>query len=163
MTVGTQKLTGSQMTSAEVLTKVASIVEATNGYAASKVSRNTRLCEDAGVAGDDGDDLLTALDNAFEMDWQGIDSGVIFGNEGFGPPPLWLLRNNCDLYERQTLTIGELVDSLQEGRWLHPTPMIPLVGARRMCVYLGSLVTTLIFGSLPLLLCAALIGWMLGV
>lgn len=147
------------MTPDDLLAKVVEIVARCSGVDQTKIGRNTRLGEDLGIYGDDGDDILGALEEAFEMDWTGIDAGVIFGNEGFGPPPLWLLRNNCDLFEQQTLTIDQLVEGLKAGRWLHPTPMIPLSGRRRLGVYFGSALVTMLLGGVLFMIVVLLIGW----
>jgi hypothetical protein len=151
---------GSALSYDEVYHRVAAIIVEYSGVGQNQITPQARLCEDLGISGDDGDELLQELDRRFRMDWTGIDAGVLFGNEGFGPPPLWMLRRNCMMFEPQSLTIEELASSMHAGHWLKATPLVPIRGWQRAYVYAASALMTLIIVAGLAGMIVALIGWL---
>ena len=83
----------------------------------STITMDTDICMDLGVAGDDGNELFTKFDEAFEIEWTGLDLGVHFGNEGWGLPPPWQISNNCVMYHDQPCRVSDVVQAVETGRW----------------------------------------------
>ena len=50
-----------------------------------KITLDSRLAQDLGVAGDDGDDLMENFAKAFDVDLTGRDFLACFGHEGTNP------------------------------------------------------------------------------
>ena len=103
-----------------------------------KITLETDLVEDLGITGDDGDDVLNALDKAFKIDWTGFDTGLVFGNEGCGLPPPWALKNNSVLYERQPCRVADLVQAAETGKWPILHESIPRKRSHQRGLYLLS-------------------------
>lgn len=95
------------------------------------------FCADYGIAGDDGYDLMAAIDNRFAVDWKDFDLGIHFSSEGFGPPWPIGLANSCEMYVVQPITIADLADAVRTGQW-KGTPAIPLSRSRRRLIYVMS-------------------------
>ena len=102
----------------DVFHEVQKIIVEQTGLKADAVLMDSDLLRDLGIAGDDGDVLIEALAKRFDVDWSELDPGVIFGNEGFGPPPPWMLRNNCEMYERQSYTVSDIIKAIETGKWV---------------------------------------------
>lgn len=81
-----------------------------------QITRESRITEDIGAYGEDGGDIIRALDRWFEMDWRDLRTDIHFGVEAFGPPMPWV-RDSAARYEPQPLTVGRLVDELRSGVW----------------------------------------------
>jgi hypothetical protein len=95
----------------------------------SRLNDNTTLFGDLGIGGDDGDEILHAYSQRFNVDMSGCEVRRHFGSEG-GCMPLapfyWLYtayrrrryglsaEQSCGLVE---ITIDDLVAAAIEGRW----------------------------------------------
>lgn len=120
-----------------IFEKVSDIICDRTGADRRHVTMGSDLCFGLGVAGDDGDYLFEAFDEAFEVDWTGLELGIHFGNEGFGLPGPWRLTNNCVMYEQQPCRVSDVVRAVETGRW-HGTKMILLPKSERIEVYVKS-------------------------
>lgn len=137
---------------------VQAIIAESTGVKPKKITMETDLRGDLGVRGDDGDELVEALCEAFDVDWNDFDSGIHFGNEGFGLPLPWQLENNCAMYEVQPLSVGDFVRAVAFGHW-HGTPRTLLPLAKRREIYLYSILQHSCFGLAIILgLVAAFLG-----
>ena len=97
--------------------RVRDIIAEFSGVGRVRISLDSDLCRDLGVAGDDGDDLFRAFDDAFDVDWSGLDLGVHFGNEGQGYPLPCQMKNNCLMYKTQPCKVADVVQAVETGRW----------------------------------------------
>ena len=118
--------------------RVSEIIAEIMGIDRTRITIDSDLIEDLGIAGDDGDDLFTAFDNAFDVDWTGLDLGVHFGNEGLGLPLPWHLKNNCVMYETQPCKVSDIVQAVESGRWQGTTKLILRSRSERVTIYLLS-------------------------
>lgn len=118
--------------------RVSEIIIEFAGVDRTRITNDSDLFEDFGIAGDDGDDLFIAFDNAFDVDWTGLDLGVHFGNEGFGLPLPWHLKNNCVMYETQPCKVSDIVQAVESGRWQGTTKRILRSRSARVTMYLLS-------------------------
>jgi phosphoglycolate phosphatase-like HAD superfamily hydrolase len=93
-----------------------------SGVDRDQITKATRIVEDLGIAGDDGDDFIAAFCEQFEIEPSSFAPWMRqFGSEG-GPDPislLWalysLLRDGC-AGPRQAFAVGDLVDVLSTAR-----------------------------------------------
>ncbi len=118
--------------------RVSEIITEFAGVDRTRITNDSDLFEDFGIAGDDGDDLFTAFDNAFDVDWTGLDLGVHFGGEGFGLPFPWQLKNDCVMYETQPCKVSDIVQAVESGRWQGTTKLILCSKSWRVTMYLLS-------------------------
>lgn len=119
--------------------KISEIIADVAGVDRARISMASDLRRDLGIAGDDGDDLFAAIGDAFDVDWTGLDLAIHFGNEGFGLPLPWQLRNNAILYEPQPALVSDIVQAVDTGRW-PGTSRVPRPRAKRATLYLLSIV-----------------------
>ena len=93
------------------------------------IASETRLEADLGITGDDGEDLLLAASERFQVDLLSPKKGIskilglgpneyLFGPEGFDPIGItvlvrWLKGKPRPIY--RDLTVGELHDSIQKA------------------------------------------------
>ncbi|MDD5359700.1 MAG: DUF1493 family protein [Sulfurovaceae bacterium] len=93
------------------------------------ITSDTLLEADLGITGDDGDDLLLAVSERFQVDLASPEKGIsqtlelrpnefLFGPEGFDPIGItvlirWLKGEPRPIY--RDLTIGELHDAIQKA------------------------------------------------
>ena len=125
-----------------VQARVIEIVSEHAGIAVEKISDASDLVRDLHIVGDDGYELIEAIDKEFKIDWSELDSGVIFGNEvSFGMPPWSLLpsrlnglRYNCEMYETESKTVGDIIEAAFIGKWSQTQPVLKSLGARRKIV-----------------------------
>jgi len=87
----------------------------------SRLKGTTRLQQDLGVDGEDGEGLLLAFSKSFAVDLSGLDLSRHFGPEA-GPNPIvwlwWLLTFSWPKLE--PIRIGDLQASVEAGRWMIP-------------------------------------------
>lgn len=114
------------------------------GVISEKVTMEASLIDDLGVYGDDGSELFEMLDEHYNIEWDGLEIGVLFGNEGLGPPPPWALKNNCIMYKPQPCLVSDVVKAIELGKW-EPTLLVPISSRERAKTYL---VSYLYFGFL---------------
>ena len=67
--------------------QVRQIVADFSGVDPARITPETDLSADLGIAGDDGLEIFEALDLAFEVDWSGLHPAIHFGEEGLCLPP----------------------------------------------------------------------------
>ena len=80
----------------------------------------TRLRDDLGIAGDDWDEVLLAINNRWPVDWAGFDFYTFFDEE---PHLLSLVRALLHVVRGRRLrplTVGHLSLVLQRGKWFDP-------------------------------------------
>jgi hypothetical protein len=92
-----------------------------------KITPDTRIAHDFGVAGLDGYDYMEAFSKKFDVDLTDFNWGYYFGPEqGISPISLILYlylkirgnrENSCNL---PSITIGHLVECVQKGKWFEP-------------------------------------------
>lgn len=120
------------------------------GVGAEKVTLESSFQNDLGVCGDDGTELFEMLGKHYNVEWHGLNIGVLFGNEGLGPVPPWALKNNCVLYENQPCEVRDVVKAIKTGKW-EATPMILKPKTERFIIYITSyLITGILIGVLSL-------------
>lgn len=106
-----------QRVSDDLLTFLASEL----GVDRSRLNEATRLREDLGVDGEDGEDLLAAFAKSFSIDLTGLDLSRHFGPEA-GPSPIvwiwWVVTFSWPKLE--PIRVGDLQASVNAGRWLAP-------------------------------------------
>ena len=106
------------------------VVEQTGFVAAAKLTPETHLADDLGIAGDDGYELLEAFCEVFEIqNMEEIEPSKYFGTEG-GPNPFEIYVLLYDLvFDRKKLKdtdsstplyLRDLVKSAEAGRWISP-------------------------------------------
>jgi hypothetical protein len=87
----------------------------------SRLTPATRLQQDLGVDGEDGEELLLAFSRSFSVDLDGLDRSRYFGPEA-GPNPFvwvwWLLTFSWP--KIVPIRVKDLQASLNAGRWLAP-------------------------------------------
>ena len=85
-----------------------------------KITLDARIMEDLGIAGEDADELMTALAQNFHIDMTGYDFLDYFYEEG-GDNPLgqlyYQLFNRNKIRPKLSLTVKDLVVSVQLGKW----------------------------------------------
>ena len=129
----------------DVLKRVVSIIAEYSGVSQKKILETSDLSKNLGIVGDDGYELLEAIGKEYEIDWSELDSGVIFGGEPLGlTVPPWDLypsrwngyRYNCDMYETESKTVADIVDSICLGKWKQKPPILkPLRQQRRIFLW----------------------------
>lgn len=112
--------------------RVRGLVSGQSGIPEAEITLETRLVEDLGMDGDDGDDFLAAFADEFGVDMRAMAPLNYFGDEGIGPPvpsliPLavllsprfraWVVHASRG---RRRLTVRDLVASARARRWLTP-------------------------------------------
>ena len=123
--------------------QVQSIVAEFSGIHPEKIQLDSQLYEDLGIVGEDGVDLFELIDDQFNVDWNNLDIGIHFGNEGFGFPPPWMLEDNCCLFEPQPCSIQDIADAIETGIW-KGTERIKLPQRERNKIYILSVLQTFI-------------------
>ena len=66
--------------------RVRGLVSGQSGVPEAEITLETRLVEDLGIDGDDGDELLQAFAHEFGVDMSNMDPLNYFGDEGTGLP-----------------------------------------------------------------------------
>ena len=88
------------------------------GVSAAQLSASTRLFHDLGVDGEDGREFMEAYGRRFDVDLSGFDHSRHFGEEAAANPIVWLWWFLTRTWPKVTpITLGELEQSLQIGRW----------------------------------------------
>ncbi len=118
------------------------------GLRADKVTPFASFMDDLGIYGDDGYELFKVLDEYYDIEWDGLDVGVMFGNEGSGLLLPWDLKNNCALYECQPCSVSDVVKAIESGKW-EPTPLVLKTSVKLFGLYTASY---LYFGALVIIL-----------
>jgi hypothetical protein len=117
-----------------------------------KISMESDLRSDLGISGDDGDELFTALDAQLNVDWSGLDLGIHFGNEGFGYPLPWQLKNNCVMYEAQPCRVSDIAEAAQTGKWPGTAKVLRPLSRRLLICVLSALQHLGLIGTVGFLL-----------
>ena len=89
-----------------------------------RLADDRSLYHDCGVAGDDGDDLLEAIDIQFNLDLSQVDPTRYFGPELPYNPfyHLWcIIRGRRLDHDIVRLQISDLRRSIAAGRWIEPS------------------------------------------
>ena len=133
----------------EIFEKIRNIIAEMQGVKADKITMDSDLLKDFGIAGDDALLLFEEIDNKFAIDWNNIHLGIHFGNEGLGYPFPWQLKDNCLLFEHQPCSVRDLVFAAESGIW-KGTPLVPLPLAARLAVYAFSTVQYLFLAGIAL-------------
>lgn len=119
----------SAVTSASLAEEVIALVADYSNYPAERISPHTTLLGDIGIDGDDGDKILKAFMERFQVDMSSIRP-VHFGIEGFVPwaPLIWIhqawvaYRDKSSTPESRTglvpITVQDLIDSARARRWV---------------------------------------------
>ncbi len=112
--------------------RVHGLVSGHSGVPEAEITLETRLVEDLGMDGDDGDDFLAAFADEFDVDMGAMAPLNYFGEEGVGPPvpslvalasllnprfSAWVLHASRG---RRRITVRDLVASARAQRWLTP-------------------------------------------
>jgi hypothetical protein len=96
------------------------------GVKPAKITLDTTLENGLGITGDDGEDFIWAFFNEFEVDYTGFELTKYFAPEGFDPTGITLVirklfTNLPPLTSPiRDITIGDLVKSAHESRWIDP-------------------------------------------
>lgn len=95
-----------------------------SGSSPSQIEARTTLLGDLGINGDDGDELLAAFGERFNVDMSAFEPDKHFGSEGFWPwaPMHWLLlRLRKGTPEQKTrlmaISVADLVRAAEKGVW----------------------------------------------
>ena len=118
--------------------RVRALVSRQTGAPEGQITPETRLAEDLGVAGDDGEDLLIAFGNEFGVDVSDVAFISYFGGEAlfqsetnnlFTPFVAAALPRFCDFAQsaargRRSVRVRDLAAIARAGKWTRP-PVIP--------------------------------------
>jgi hypothetical protein len=132
----------------EIFLKVQEILYTSQGIRFEKLTWTADLSKDLRIAGDDADLLFLKLDEAFNVDWSGLNLGVHFGGETITLPPPWAL--DWLLYKHQPFRVCDLVNAIQASKW-PGTPMVRKSLAARLFLYVLSTLQWLFLISILLL------------
>ena len=114
--------------------RVRALIHGCNGTPMEQITLESRICDDLGVAGDDGYELLEAFADEFGIDISGVVHTNYFGNESMvqgcysslipvaaaiNPPFAEHVRHA--VRGLRVLTVRDMVRSAREGRWIRPT------------------------------------------
>lgn len=103
----------------DLLPRLAALLEREQGYPSARVTRATRLSEDAGMDGDDAVEFLQAYAREFGVNLSAFRFYHHFGPEGCNP--WWLVvRPWWARVRHLPLTVGDLEDAARAGRWAYP-------------------------------------------
>lgn len=127
--------------------KVREIIAGIIGADPASMAMDSDIAADLGVAGDDGNDLFGAFGEAFDVDWTGLDLGIHFGNEGYGLPWPWQLKNNCLMYESQPCRVSDVVRAVETGCW-PGTQLVLLPKSKRFSIFLLSTLQLLLLAGM---------------
>ena len=112
--------------------RVRGLVSGQSGVPEAEITLETRLVEDLGIDGDDGDELLQAFADEFGVDMSSMDPLNYFGDEGIGLPvpslvplaslliPSFRASVRHATRGRRVLTVRSLVTSARARHWLTP-------------------------------------------
>ena len=112
--------------------RVCGLVSGQSGVPETEITLETRLVEDLGMAGDDGDELLQAFAAEFGVDMSGMAPLNYFGDEGTGLPVPSLVPLAAFLIPsfrasvlrasrgRRALNLRSLVASARTRHWVTP-------------------------------------------
>jgi acyl carrier protein len=139
-----------------VFERVREIIAEFTGVDRARITMDSDLCRDLGVAGDDGGDLFRALDDAFEVDWTDLDLGVHFGSEAWSLPFPWHLKNDRVMYLTQPCKVSDIVQAVEIGRWPGTELTLRSLSTRVSLCALSMLLAVVIGGMFLAILWAAL-------
>ena len=77
-----------------------------------RISVESALVDDLGIAGADGVELMLAFSRRFSVDISAMNLGLYFGDEGFSLLPWHWWRR------RASITVGDLVAAARSKRWV---------------------------------------------
>jgi len=84
---------------------------------------STRLCEDLGVDGADGADLIESFGRAFGVDLSRFEPALHFGPEAGFNPLLWLWSLvSSTRTRRSAITLADLQSAVESRRWFEAKP-----------------------------------------
>ncbi len=106
----------------KIFAQVRTFVAKYNGIAEEKLKADTRLFHDLGIDGDDGDELIEAFCEAFEIqDKSNMNLAEYFGPEGCNPFGfLYDLLFAREKFRKIPITLQDLAKSAQAKRWIPP-------------------------------------------
>lgn len=97
--------------------QVIQFVAAETGVIASRITMDSRICEDLGVDRDDAIELLESFAVKFSVDFSELEYSRHFGPEA-GCNPIFTLMSLITGYGRkEPLTISQLIDASKKGSW----------------------------------------------
>lgn len=99
------------------------VIAAETGVSPARLSDDTALADDLGVAGLDGADLLQAIGAEFELDLSAVDWPAYFGEESAFDPLRAIWRKFIDqdaASEAPPLRISDLLHTIESGGWRAP-------------------------------------------
>jgi acyl carrier protein len=136
--------------------RVRGLVSGQSGVPEHEITLETRLVEDLGIDGDDGDELLEAFADEFNVDMSGMAPLNYFGDE----PPIWAISTLIPIVARfnkrfrtyarhamrgrRTLTVRSLVASARAQRWITPTQRPGDADPTEISVYIAVLALVVI-------------------
>ncbi len=99
--------------------------------APSKITANSRIVEDLGIAGDDGDEMMKQFAERFNVNISGFTKWDQFGSEG-GPDPVSFIHAAIDLFRKGKrksssilpLTVMEFTIAAKLKRWPNSQELI---------------------------------------
>jgi Protein of unknown function (DUF1493) len=152
-----EKLEASQSRT-EVEQQIIRLISEFVGIPIEKITLESDLVKDLKIIGDDGDELIGAIDKNYKIDWTQLDVGAIFGNESYPLP--WSLypakgnggRYNCVMYEQVNVKVADIVEAVMLGKWMQEPSKLKLDQQRRY-VLATSIVT-----NFPMLLVLAFVA-----
>lgn len=105
----------------ETLQGVIELVAEQAGVSPSRLTATTRIGEDLGVDGDDASDLLAEFACRFHVDLTGFQFSRHFGPEAGWDPFSALYGLLTGRSRTEPITIGQLAESAEKGRWSYST------------------------------------------
>lgn len=112
---------------AERLDRLIAVVASETGVSPARISADTALADDLGVAGLDGANLLAAIGREFDMDLSVIDWAEYFGEEAALDPLRAIWRGFLRVYSdgsaktSPALRVRDLLATIETGRWVEPS------------------------------------------
>lgn len=108
----------------DLFPRLAALLAREQGYPLARITRATRLQEDAGMDGDDAVEFLEAYEREFRVDLTSFRFYHHFGPEGCNP--FWLfVRPWWARVAHLPLTVGDFEDAARAGRWQYEYPPDP--------------------------------------
>lgn len=130
------KMAAASLTDDALFGRVAATIHEISGIRHDRIVPHANLV-DLGIYGDDGYDLVVALDDEFAMTSGEFDLGIHFGAESWGAPLPWQVTRSSEYFAPQPLTVAQLVETLKCGSW-PDTPKVPRSKALRIELYIVS-------------------------
>lgn len=103
----------------KIFNVVAKLLSEHMGVKQESITMETSLLQDCGMAGDDADEFFELLDETYQIDWDGIDLGPMFGSEGMSIRFPWNIHTDREIiYKTQPCLVSDIVGALAKGMWI---------------------------------------------